>query len=211
MSEAVILSAELRGRLRRSLESLDGVVGVVIDGERASIHLILEPEAETAPLEPLVRERIMAEGVDPGRLALEFVARPGGGVRRRVRFQGIERIPDGAGMTTMRVTLEWHGREIVGEASGDTTETIELRSAAAATILAVESLLGVEIGLRLTGVKRTRAFDTELIITSVHRTKPPQQHYVGAAIVRSDPVQSTALSILHALNRMMGNFLATSD
>lgn len=212
MAESGILTASVSERLRLELGSLDGIVGAVIDEGTASILLICEPYAESAPLEPQIRDILLASGVDPGSVMLEFIPRPGHGVRRRVRFKEIERVPAGAGIVTMRVTLEWHDREIVGEASGESTETIELRSAATATIKAVETLIGSGMGLRLTGVKQTRAFDTELIITSVHRMAPPQQHYVGAAIVRGgDQLRSACLSILHALNRMMGNFLATSD
>lgn len=211
MAEAGSLTASVSEQLRIALESLDGVSGVAIDEASASIFLICEPDAEAEPLEPRIRDILLATGVEPSTVTLEFVIRPGRGVRRRVRFKEVERIPDGAGLVTIRVTLEWHDREIVGEASGEMTETIELRSAAAATIVAVEALLGSEIGLRLTGIKQVRAFDTELIITSVHRMEPPQQHYVGAAIVRGDPLRCACLSILHALNRMMGNFLVTSD
>lgn len=211
MAEAGSLTASVSERLRLALESLDGVIGAVIHEESASIFLICEPDAEAEPLEPRVRDILLMAGIDPGAVAIEIVIRPGHGARRRVRFKGIERIPDGAGMVTIRVTLEWHDREIVGDAIGEATETIELRSAAAATIQAVEALLGTEIGLRLTGIKQVRAFDTELIITSVHRMVPPRQHYVGAAIVRDEPLICACLSILHALNRMMGNFLTTSD
>lgn len=210
--EAGSLTASVSERLRRELGSLDGIIGAVIDEGSASILLIYEPDAESAPLEPQMRDILLTSGVDPGSVRLEFIPRPGHGARRRVRFKCVERIPEGGGIVAIRVTLEWHDREIVGEVSGEATETIELRSAAAATIKAVEALLGSGVGLRLTGVKQTRAFDTELIITSVHRMAPPQQHYVGAAIVRGDdPLRSACLSILHALNRMMGNFLATSD
>jgi len=212
LAEAGNLTASVSERLRRELGSLDGIIGAVIDEGSASILLVCEPDAESAPLEPQIREILLAAGVDPGSITLEFIPRPGHGVRRRVRFKGVERIPGAGGLVTIRVILEWHDREIVGEATGESTETIQMRSAAAATVKAVEVLIGSGAGLRLTGVKQTRAFDTDLIITSVHRMAPPQQHYVGAAIVREgDLLRSACLSILHALNRMMGNFLATSD
>jgi hypothetical protein len=193
------------------LEALDGIIYAVVDQGRSAIYLICEPEAEAGPLEPVVRNVLLEEGVDPEAVAIEIVMRPGRGVRQRVRFKGVERIPVGVGMVCIMATLEWQERQYVGQATGEAGPAIELRTAAAATLDAVGSLLGAETGLRLTGIKQMRAFDTELVITSVHRSAPPIQHFVGAVIVGDDPLRSASVSVLHALNRMMGNFLATSD
>jgi hypothetical protein len=193
------------------LEALDGVIYAVVDQGRSAIYLICEPDAEAEPLEPVVRNVLLEEGVDPAAVAIEIVMRPGRGVRRRVRFKSVERIPVGPGMVCIVATLEWQERQYVGQATGAAGPAIELRTAAAATLEAVCALLGSDAGFRLTGIKQTRAFDTELVITSVHRTAPPNQHFVGATIVGNDPLRSASVSVLHALNRMMGNFLATSD
>jgi hypothetical protein len=193
------------------LEALDGVIYSMIDQDRGAICLICEPDAEVEPLEPVVRNILLREGVDPAAVRIEIVVRPGRGGRQRVRFKSVVRIPQGPGMVSTVATLEWQGKQFVGQAAGDASAAIELRTAAAATLEAVSSLLGSEIGFRLTGIKQIRAFDTELVITSVHRTAAPVQHFVGAAIVGADPLRSASVSVLHALNRMLGNFLATSD
>jgi hypothetical protein len=159
----------------------------------------------------VVRSVLLEEDIDPDAVAVEIVMRPGRGVRQRVRFKSVERIPAGPGMVEILVSLEWQGRLYQGAATGESASAIELRTAAAATLEAVGELLGSDNGLRLTGIKQIRAFDTELVITSVHRSVPPVQHYVGAAIVGNDPLRSASVSVLHALNRMMGNFLATAD
>jgi hypothetical protein len=193
------------------LEALEGVIYAVVDQGRSAIYLICEPEAEAEPLEPAVRSVLLEEGVDPSAVAIEIVMRAGRGVRQRVRFKSVERDQAGPGLVEVAVTLEWQGRQYVGRATGESASAIELRTAAAATLEAVSALLGAENGFRLTGIKQIRAFDSELVITSVHRLTPPGQHFVGAAIVGSDPLRSASVSVLHALNRMMGNFLATSD
>ncbi len=211
MAASAILTTDVSGRLRITLEALDGVIYAVVDQARSAIYLICEPDAEAEPLEPVVRNVLLEEGIDPAAVAIEIVVRPGRGVRQRVRFKGVERIPVGPGLVCIVATLEWQEKRFVGQATGDSGGAIELRTAAAATIEAVGALLGSEIGFRLTGIKQIRAFDTELIITSVQRTAPPLQHFVGAAIVGSDPLRSASVSVLHALNRMMGNFLATPD
>lgn len=211
MAASTILTTSVSERLHKMLEALEGVIYAVVDPGRSAIYLICEPEAETEPLEPVVRSILLEEGIDPSAVAMEIVMRPGRGVRQRVRFMSVERAPAGLGSVEILVTLEWQGRQYVGRATGEPAAAIELRTAAAATLDAVGSLLGAESGFRLTGIKQIRAFDTELIITSIHRSVPPMQHFVGAAIVGSDPLRSASVSVLHALNRMMGNFLATSD
>jgi hypothetical protein len=206
-----ILTSDTRERLHERLDALDGVIHAIVDDERSTIFLLCEPKAETGPLEPAVREILLGEGIAPGAMAIEIMIQPGRGQRRRVRFESVERIPVAPGVVTIRATLEWQGRLYTGEATGETGMAIEIRTVAIATIEAVESILDSGVGLRLTGIKRMRAFDTELVITSVHRQEPPAQHYVGAVIVGPDPLRSVSASVLHALNRMMGNFLATSD
>lgn len=211
MAATTILTASVSERLCKMLEALEGVIYAVVDQGRSAVYLICEPEAETEPLEPVVRRVLLEEGIDPAAVAIEIVMRPGRGVRQRVRFRSVERVPAGPGSVEIAVTLEWQGRQYVGRALGESAHAIELRTAAAATLEAVGALLGTESSFRLTGIKQIRAFDTELVITSVHRSEPPLQHFVGAAIVGNDPLRSASVSVLHALNRMMGNFLATSD
>lgn len=193
------------------LEALEGVIYAVVDQGRSAIYLICEPEAEAEPLEPVIRSILLEEGIDPAAVAIEVVMRPGRGVRQRVRFKSVERVPAGIGLVEILATIEWQGRQYIGRAVGESAVAIELRTAAAATLDAVGQLLGTESDFRLTGIKQIRAFDTELVITSVHRSMPQMQHFVGAAIVGNDPLRSASVSVLHALNRMMGNFLATSD
>lgn len=211
MATPTTLDASTLERLRGALESLEGVTRAVLDPAAGAICLICDLDAEAAPLDPAVRTLLLAEGVDPAALTIEVVGRPGHGARRRVRFRGVERICRAPGQTSLQVTLEWQGRVYTGEATGEMTPAIEMRTAATAAIEAVMALLGPEAGLRLTGVKQVRAFDTELIITSIHRVGAVPQHFVGAVLAGENPLRSASISVLDALNRMMGNFLATTD
>jgi hypothetical protein len=205
------LDAEALRRVRANLEALNGVVRVIMDESADALCVICDPEAEADPLDLAVRETLIAEGIDPTTLSIEIAVRPGRGTRQRVRFIGVERLGMDTGMLGVRVTLEWQGRRYTGEASGETGLVIEQRTAATAALQAIERLIGSEVGLRLIGVKQIRAFDTELVVSSIHRPGPPAQRFVGTVIATDDPLRGATLSVLHALNRMMGNFLATTD
>lgn len=211
MAATAVLTASVSERLRKALEALAGISSAIIDSDRGAIFLICDLDAEGGPPEPGVRSLIAEEGIPEEKVRVEFLTQQVQGVRRRVRFRSVERTPIAPGVVRIDAALEWQGKEYLGSATGESGAAIELRTAAAATIEAVRTLLGPEIGLRLTGIKQIRAFDTDLVITSIHRSAPPHQHFVGATIVGDDPLRSASVSVLHALNRMLGNFLATSD
>lgn len=211
MAALSTLDAGACERLRLSLEALDGVDRAIIDQATDAICLICEPGAEAEPLNLTVWQTLVNQGLDPSAMTIEITSRSGRGARQRVRFIGVERITHEQGVFGVRVTLEWQGKQVTGEASGGTGPAIEQRTAALAAINAVEALLGEEVGLRLVGVKQVRAFDADLIVTSVYRSGPIPQRFVGAVLAPADPLHGASISVLHALNRLMGNFLATTD
>ena len=131
--------------------------------------------------------------------------------RRRVRFMGVRRSERENGQIGFTCTLEWQGREYIGDAAGERGFAYGLRTAAVATLRAVDEAVGEELGVRVIGVKPIHAFDSDLIVVSLVRDDNPPQKLVGAVVASSDPHTSVGLAVLNALNRVVGNILLTTD
>ncbi|HEX6941061.1 MAG TPA: hypothetical protein VF158_16710 [Longimicrobiales bacterium] len=211
MAALPTLDASACERLRERLEALDGVVRAVVDVGSDVVWLISQPAAEQQPLEAAASQVLRSAGVDTNATRVRVATHPDSGIRRRVRFERLERIFESSGALRVRVTLEWKGELFEGEAVGETGQAVELRTAAAAALEAVNAVLGEDRGLRLTGVKGLRAFDTEMVVVSLYRTGGEPQRFVGAVMAEPDPLHGAARAVLHALNRTIGNFLHTSD
>lgn len=204
------IDADACPRLRSRLEAVEGVVRAVVD-EAEGIWLICESGAERTPTEIVARSVLEDEGLDPDAVPLRIAYLPESGPRRRIRFAGVQGDVSVHGQCKVRVTLSWRDVEYVGEATGESAPAIQLRTAALATLDAIEAILGEKADFRLIGVKPFRAFDADLIVVSINRQGPPLQRLVGAALADPDGLQGTAFAVLHALNRVLGNFLSTTD
>lgn len=210
MAALATLDASACELLRARLEALDGVVRAVVETGEDVIWLICEPGAEQQPLEVASEQVLRSLGVN-ARDARVYVATHADAVRRRVCFEKLERAYQDNGLLRVRVVLEWNDDRFAGEAVGETGPAIEQRTAALAALEAIKSVLGEDKGFRLTGVKPVRAFDADMIVVSIYRTGPEPQRFVGAVMADPDPLHGAARAVLHALNRMLGNFLLTSD
>jgi len=124
-----------------------------------------------------------------------------------VKFANLERIVE-HGVVTVRVTLEWDGVLHHGEAANEGGDLIELRTAAAAALNAIEKLLGEELHIKLVGVKQVKAFDAELMVVALYRTGDAPQRLVGSVSASGDPRRAAAVAVLNALNRVLGNYLS---
>ncbi len=211
MAALPTLDASARELLRERLEALDGVVRAVVEEGADAIWLICEPRAERQPLEVSANRVLRSMGLDIAATRVRVATHADSGPRRRVRFQRLERAYQESGLLRVRVTLEWNGELHVGEAVGETGSAIELRTAAAAALDAIAAVLGEDKGLRLTGVKPLRAFDADMVVVSVYRTGGETQRFVGAVMAEPDGLHGAARAVLHALNRVVGNFLLTPD
>jgi hypothetical protein len=107
--------------------------------------------------------------------------------------------------------LEWKGEVYTGTATSEKGPGLELRTAALATLDAIEKVCGEPLGLRIIGVKQIHAFDSDLVVASLLRDAGVHQRLVGAIIVTDDPLSATAVAVLSALNRTLGNFIHTPD
>ena len=111
------------------------------------------------------------------------------------------------GNVRMRVTLEWNGETKLGEATGESGELVEERTAAAASLNALEAVVGESLGIKLVGVKHVRAFDEELMVVALYRPGPPAQRLVGSVRIDKDPGRAAAVAVLDGLNRILGTHL----
>lgn len=131
--------------------------------------------------------------------------------RERLRFTNFvfQRAPSGS--CRAEVEFEWlEGERVVGRAEGVTSTLGDLRVAADAALRAIEQFSGGSLRFELVGVKTMRAFDANIVIVSVlGGPGGPQQRLLGCHLADDDPLRSAVVAVLHATNRVLGNFIAT--
>lgn len=141
------------------------------------------------------------------KMNIDSGTRNSGRARHRVRFEKVERKP-GPDKRRVQVTLGWHDVAHTGVAAIETGgEVAELRTAANATVQALEDVIGRPLELRLIGSKRFRAFDEEFVVVSLHRQGDSPARLVGIARISSDTLSAGVLAVLNAVNRLLGNYL----
>jgi hypothetical protein len=194
--------------LRAKLEDITDVEGVVVDEANAAICLICEPQAMAQPILAAAHKAISSVGLDENTISVNTVVRTAGVTRHRVRFMGVERFVERENRVRIKVALEWHGRICTGEATGEAGDLIELRTAAVAAVGALEQVINDQLGVKVVGVKQVRAFDSELMVVSLHRAGGSPQRLVGAVPGGRDARASAAIAVLNGLNRTVGNYLS---
>jgi hypothetical protein len=201
------LDASTAQVLRAKIEALAGVERVAVDEAAMRILIHCDPECSPASLRPDVDKALAAAGLEPEAATITLLTDLS--ARRRVKFVGVERVVEHE-RVRIRVSLEWDGETKVGEAVGENGELIELRTSAAATLDALDKVLGENLGVRLAGVKQLRAFDAELMVIALYRSNGQPQRLVGSVTVGNDSRRAAAVAVLAALNRVLGNRLATA-
>ncbi len=196
--------------LQARLESLEGVERALVDDRRGGFVLVTGPDPDRLRLEQEVRSAMAEEGVEPDSMPVEVVSHEARPERHRVRFVGVERWLLPEARVRVRVSLEWNGQVHVGEEVGEASAPLEMRTAAAAALRAVEGISPEELHLRLIGIKQIRAFDQEITVVSLLRNTGSSQRLVGAVLTTENPLRTAALAVLNALNRVLGNYLSTT-
>jgi len=193
--------------IRELFESIPGVEQASLEDDR--FWLLCRPDAEVRQVRDEVDRILSAEGRPLDAARVEVLVRADGRDRQRVCFVDVKRseLPDMH--VRVHVTLEWHGEQFTADATGEKGSVIELRTAAVAALNAIERVSDRRVEVRLGGVKQVRAFDAELMVVSLYRPGPDFQKYLGVALVGSEPLRAAALAVLHALNRVLGNYLVT--
>jgi hypothetical protein len=189
------------------LEALPGVERVIVEGDR--VWLICWPDVDLPVALEAARKSLQNSGLDPVNVVLQAFVPAERRDRERVRFESLQRIEEPDVRVRVRVALEWRGQRVEGEATGEKGSHIELRTAALAALAALEKVADRPVDVRLAGVKSVRAFDAELMVVSLYKPGPDFQKYLGAVLAGPDPLRASALAVLHALNRILGNYLMT--
>jgi hypothetical protein len=104
--------------------------------------------------------------------------------------------------------LSWSdGREFAGESEGVISPTGELRCAAEATVQALEKAVKPRLSFEILGVKAVRAFDANVIIVSLTaKADGSPSRLVGSYLTEGDAARGSALAVLNATNRILGNY-----
>ena len=129
--------------------------------------------------------------------------------QERLRFSNFvfERTP--SGQVSCLVTLEFAPGELIsGKVSGQASPAGDVRLGAEATIRALEAFTERKLTFDLIGVKVVRAFDANIVISSLmQRGDDGPERVLGCYLAEGDLVRGAALSVLNATNRVMGNFI----
>lgn len=145
-------------------------------------------------------------GADQPRTAATSVGR-----QERLRFSSFSLDRTRAGRVTCSVTLEFGPGELVtGEVTGQASPAGDTRLGAEAAIRALESFTDRSITFELIGVKVVRAFDANIVISSLiqHGDEGPDR-LLGCYLAEGDLVRGAALSVLNATNRVLGTYFLT--
>jgi hypothetical protein len=131
--------------------------------------------------------------------------------RERLRFANFSFSRGSFGTCRAAVELEWTGGECyVGRAEGVTGPLGDLRVCSEAALRAVEHFGRGTMSLELVGVKTMRAFDENIVIVSVQVARTDGAiRLLGCHVAEADPLRSAVVAVLHATNRLLGNFIAT--
>lgn len=128
--------------------------------------------------------------------------------QERLRFSefSFERTP--AGRVTCQVTLQFSDEMISGQVAGQASPAGDTRLGAEAAIRALEAFTDKAIRFELIGVKVVRAFDANVVITSLiqHGDDGPDR-LLGCYLADGDLVRGAALSVLNATNRVLSTYI----
>jgi hypothetical protein len=204
-----VLDASTAQVLRAKLAALAGVEHTLVDETTLNIFMHCEPDCTASVLRKNVHATLAELGIDPESATLHFLTDLA--ARQRVKFIGVEHVTERDGNVRMRVTLGWNGELRQGSAVNEAGELIELRTAAAAALDALEQVRGESLGIKLVGVKQLRAFDVDLMVVALYRSGPSPQRFVGAVPVGGDTRRAAAVAVLNALNRILGNYLTVNE
>jgi len=195
-------------RVRADLEEIEGVRRAVIDGPPYTVWIIAD--APHAPAEMLVHSVLSRHGLTPADATVQVCHAPGPEPRRRVRFVSAKMEGMRTGRVTARVSLEWAGETHVGEVEGESGYALEMRSAALATIAALDEVIGRRVQFQLVGIKPFRAFDADVVV-ALMKSDVDGKSLIGAALTSEDPYRAAAVAVLNATNRILGNYLSNDE
>jgi hypothetical protein len=112
-------------------------------------------------------------------------------------------VRSGGGFTEASVTLAASAQLFEGKASGPAGQSHRSRIVAAATLDALDDLLGQTCEVESTTVVSTGAREVALSVLTLMVPRTGEQVLTGCAVVRGDEADAVARSVLAALNRQL--------
>jgi hypothetical protein len=130
--------------------------------------------------------------------------------RERLRFADFSFTRTPSGQCSAEVSLEWDGSIFSGRSIGQSSPLGDFRVSAEAALRALEDFAKGAMHFELLGIKHVRAFDSNLLIVSVSlREEERVTRLVGCYLAETDTRRGSAMAVLNATNRVLGNYLAT--
>ncbi len=125
----------------------------------------------------------------------------------RLRLQDFRFSRSQAGQCVAEVELlHLDDTRVIGRATGASSPTGDLRTAAEATLRAMETFAQGGMRLELMGVKALRAFDASVVIVAVAARRDGKvQQLLGCFLAEQDPIKGAVIAVLNATNRVIGN------
>lgn len=147
----------------------------------------------------------------PAEVAQPDLSAGTGSRRERLRFSDFRFRRSPSGRSSAEVELEFApDARAHGHAEGPSSDIGDLRIAADAALRALEDFSHGQLTFELVGVKTVRAFDANLVIVSViAREQGRTSRLIGCYLAEGDTCRGTALAVMNATNRILGNFIAT--
>jgi hypothetical protein len=127
-------------------------------------------------------------------------------VPRRVRLVRAAADPADTGTKRFEVLLERAtGESFAGNATGRTTATSDLKTAAEATLVALRDAVGEGAEATLLGALPISAFGANLIMVGIKVSHRGKEHKLfGLSPVAGDRTRAAAMATLDAVNRFLG-------
>ncbi len=154
-------------------------------------------------------------GVDLATLSLTTIEETDAApVGRRPVFSSLS-VDRGDLDATVEVTLSFEGRPVVGRAAGLSTALGTLRTAAAATLAALEELIGSDARVQLDWLEVVEVGAPgrpEVVSAAItFLTRGSEEIHVGSALVRGDEREAAVRATLDALNRRLEQRVGASS
>jgi hypothetical protein len=194
--------------LRRELESIDGVMRADLDEAAGIAYLICDGGSGGGPIESAAAAMLATAGREMA-VRTAFLVEPA--PRRRVRLVRATLDHPDLRSATAFVTLEWGGLEFEGHAQGEGGPGGDLRTCVVATTEAVRAVVPALPEIQVVGVRSVRVFDRDLLVVLLRARVPGDRPLLGASFAEDDIASSVSRAVLHAMNRMLGNYLSVSD
>jgi len=194
--------------LRRELQSIAGVIRADLDEAAGIAYLICDGEAGGVPTEFAAAALLAAAGRKMS-VRTAFLAEPA--PRRRVRLKRAVLDHPDLRSAAASITLEWSDVEYARRAQGEGGPGGDLRTCSLATVEALRAVVPNLPEIQLVGVRSVRIFDRDLLVVLLRARVPGEPSLLGASFAEDDIASSVARAVLHAMNRMLGNYLSVPD